>query len=79
MYFKEEEKEKQIISYAYKQWFLPWKEYVLQEAFWDLDEFINTLPWYWVAFSINGKWIKYNIIKFTRNSKNYKIDCNSFE
>ncbi len=35
------EKEKQMIAYAYKQWLLPWKEYVLQEVFWDLDEFIK--------------------------------------
>lgn len=41
--------------------------------------FDETLPWYGVVFSINWKWIKYNILKFKRDPKTYKIDCDSFE
>lgn len=40
--------------------------------------FEDTITWYWIVFAINNFWIKYNIIEFKRNSKNYMLDCDSF-
>ena len=41
--------------------------------------FENTLKWYWVVFSINNEWIKYKILEFKRDAKNYMINCESFK
>lgn len=41
--------------------------------------FEETLLWQAVVFSIHWSWIKYNILNFKRNSKNYKIDCETFQ
>jgi len=41
--------------------------------------FENTLKWYWLVFAINNNSVKYNLLEFNRNSKNFMIDCNSFK
>lgn len=41
--------------------------------------FPETLKWYWLVFSINNTWVKYNILEFVRNNRNYNIDCDSFK
>lgn len=41
--------------------------------------FEETLPWYWVMFSINNTWIKYNILEFERDPKSYMVKCDSFK
>lgn len=41
--------------------------------------FENTLKWYWIIYAINWEWIKYNILEFNRNFKNYRFNCDEFE
>lgn len=41
--------------------------------------FPDTLPWYMLVYSINSERLRYNLIEFMRDEKNYYIDCNSFQ
>lgn len=58
-----------------------YEEYKGVPIFYSLWNFIfdqpfeDTLVWYWLVFSINWQWIKYNLLNFKRDSKSYLIDC----
>lgn len=47
--------------------------FIFDQSFWD------TAKWYWLFYSINWKWIKYNLLEFKKNENNFLMDCDSFK